>query len=30
MFFPLIRCTAALILACVALTMSAPASADMD
>lgn len=30
MFFPLIRCAATLLLACVALTMSAPASADMD
>ncbi|WP_194713166.1 substrate-binding periplasmic protein [Noviherbaspirillum soli] len=30
MFFPLIRCAATLILACLALTMSAPASADMD
>jgi ABC-type amino acid transport substrate-binding protein len=30
MFFPFIRCAATLILACLALTMSAPASADMD
>jgi ABC-type amino acid transport substrate-binding protein len=30
MFFSFIRCAAALILACIALTMSAPASADMD
>ena len=30
MFFPLIRCAATLMLACLALTMSAPASADMD
>lgn len=30
MFFPLIRCAATLILACLALTMSAPANADMD
>jgi cystine transport system substrate-binding protein len=30
MLIPYIRCAAALILACIALTMSAPASADMD
>ena len=30
MFFPFIRCAATLMLACLALTMSAPASADMD